>query len=707
MEPDGKMRVVEKTQANDGTVNIVERQPNGDLVWTEERKPDGTRAMEIYGADGKAVAAKLTKPDGSTIEAEAVGPEGIKRTIFTDANGAKTFTLEPPPGGSGYPRQSGRVVDGKLVMDRMELDPKTVKARSGDYVFETKVDGKSAGFEVDMNAIRALPENKRGEASKAAAEVMAEGNADQAGPLKQFIELTNQQVGPKGQVSVITGQDAKGNTVYQANVLSEGGSQKQIVGQWTKISKKESEGLASDTGLDISVRSAGKGYDINKTEFSTLERFSGDHIIDYYGGQSRLTGGWVTGYGAENDNYIGRYDASTGAPRQWMKTGTDKLYSSPGIIGQTGIAINAMGKSTVQLTGSAMAVVGAGTVGWADKDLQNEFMERAKSNFYGNEVSRTLGQNLIGDYYNTGYSMLKVDENRNIQNVGKEVGGTTGAVLQGGVNFANGVASSLILAPVGGASLSNIAGKAGPIGTALSKGYSGYQAVKGVYDTGASGVEFVQSYRAFNENDPASKERYYDAVTGLTTSALNAPKTLGRALTLGSEVKSVIVGKPAPSTILGADGKPYEKPPEELSSFNKFITGRNEPGALTKVMTKDLAMGAEPRYNINLANNPVGRAVESVDKWAGDKIYKMMGKTADIPKPALIVPGQTQPNPDAKIIVPGQAVPNPNAIILRTGTTQNPNAQIIVPGQAAPNPDAVIIVPGQTFPNPDAKIIVK
>jgi len=714
MDPSGEKRSIEQRLSKDGTVNVVERRPDGKLFRTEESRPDGTVAMEIYGADGKAVASRVKKPDGSLIEAAVLDKEGIKRTIFTDAAGGRTFSFESLSAKDGYPKQSGRVVGDRLVTDRVEIDAKTVKARSGDYVFETKVDGKSSGFEVDMEAMKQLPAGQRGEAARSAASVMANGNAAQAGPLKQFISTVYQQAGPNDQISIVTGMDDKGNTVYQANILADG-YQKQVLGQWTKVPKAESGGLAGDVAMNISVRSAGKDEDINKRDYLKLFRYSGENVTDRFSADSRTTGNWFTGYGAEADNYIHRYNSDTKAPIKNIKTGTENLFSSPGIIGQTGIAAGNLGKGAVQLTGSALAVAGAGTIGWANKDLQDEFMTRAKANFYGNEVSRSLGQNLIGDRYNEGYSRLEVKEDRNIQNVGREMASmgspTLGAVLQGGVEFSNGMATTALMAPLGGA-ISGVAGKTGTIGAVAGDTYSAYKTVKGVYSTGASGVEFVQSYRAFDENDPQSKERYYAAVTGLTASALNAPKTLGRAFKLADnvkELKNTLTGK-GPSPILGADGKPYEKPPEELSSFHKLMSGKNEPGILTRVMTKDISGRLDPRININLANNPVSNAVNSAERWASAKVDRWMGKPVETPRPGLILPGQVQPNPDARIIIPGQAVPNPDAKIIipgaAAGNSLDKEVKLWTPGQAAANPGARIIVPGETVPNPDATLIL-
>ncbi len=683
IDPSGEKRVIEQRLSKDGTVNTVETRPNGKLFRTEETRPDGTVALELYGDDGKAVASKVRKPDGSQIEAVVLNKEGIKRTVFTDAKGAGTFTLESLTGKDGYPRQSGRVVDGRLVMDKMELDASTVKTRTGDYVFETTKDGKSAGFEVDMDAIKRLPDAQRAEAAKAAADVLAGGNAAQAGPLKQFITQVDKQSKPGDQVSILTGKDAKGNPVYQSNILTADGHQKQMVGQWTKLSKEESAGLASDVGLDINVRSAGKNEDISKNPYIKPFRFSGDNTLDSYYAESRTTGNWATGYGAEADNYIHRYASDSGAAITSIKTGTKTLYSSPNALGQTGIAMGTLGKGAVQLTGSGIALVSAGTIGWADKNLQDGFMERAKANFYGNDVSRTLAKNYLGERYEQGYAALGVKEDHNIQNVGKEMASmgrpTMGAVLQGGVEFSNGMATSLMMAPLGGP-LTNIAGKAGTVGTVVTKGYGAYKTVKGVYDAGASGVEFVQAYRGFDENDPASKERYYAAVTGLTANALKAPQTVGSVFKLSADVKEVknaFTGKPQ-SSVLGPDGKPYQKPPEELSGFTKFITGKNEPGLLTKLMTKDISMGLDPKINVNLSNNPLS----SAEKWASAKVDKWIGKPAEMPKPGLILPGQVQPNPDARIFIPGQPAPN-----------ANPDAKIIIPGEPAANPGAKLIIP--------------
>ena len=700
LDPSGEKRSVEMRLSKDGAVNIVERRPGGRLFRTEEHRPDGTVALEVYGEDGKAAASKMLKPDGSRIDAVVLGKEGLKRTIFTDPQGAGTFTVEPLSGQDGYPRQSGRVVDGRLVLDKVELDAKTVKARVSDYVFETKADGKSSGFELDCAALKILPADKRGEAARSAAAVLSGGDAAQAGPLKQFIAQAAGQAGPNDQLSITTAKDDKGNTVYLANILTQEGYQKQVLGQWDKLSKDERAGLPSDVGLDISVRSAAKGEDINKRQCLKLFRFDGDNLTDRYCSEGRVTGNWFTGYGAVQDNYVYRVTSDTHAGIKRIATGTETLYSSPNILGQTGIAIGTMGKGAVQLTSSALAVASAGTIGWADKNLQDELLERAKSNFYGNEVSRNLGRNYLGDRYEEGYAKLDVKEDHNIQNVGREMASmgkpTLGAVLQGGVEFSNGVATTLVMAPLGGP-VSGALGKTGTVGTVAGKAYGSYQAVKGIYKTGASGVEFVQACRAFDENDPASKERYYAAVTGLTASALNSPKTLSGAFKLSANIKdakNALTGKDQ-SPVLGPDGKPFVKPPEEPGGFSSFMLGKNGPGLLTRVMTKDISGGLDPKISLNLANNPVSTTANSVEKWASGKVDRWLGKPVDTPRPGLIVPGQVQPNPDARIIVPGQPV-------------SNPDAKIIVPGAAAGGLDkeAKIWTPGQTAANPGAKIIL-
>ena len=714
LDASGGKRSLEMRVAADGTVNSAERLPGGQLLKTEQRRPDGTLTVEVYGPDGKAAASRLTRPDGSSVEAQVLGKEGVKRVIYTDAKGAATWEAASVAG--GYPKQSGRIVGGVMVLDRLELDPKTAKVRTGDYILETRGEGKPQGLEVDAEAIKRLPEAQRAAAAREAADALAPGDKHRAGPLAQFINQASRQGGPGGQTSIIAAKDDKGNPVYLARITYADGSFKEVLGQWDKLSKAEAAGLPSDVGLNISVRSGATEKDLAERQYLKLFRFCGDNVTDRYGAESRVTGNWFVGYGAEADNYVHRSYSGTNRDFKTIHTGTEELFTSPSIFGHAGNAVGTLGKGAVQLTGSAIAVVGAGTVGWADKHLQAEFLERAKSNFYGNDVSRTLGRDYLGDRYTEGYAGMKVDDTRNIQNVGSEMASmgrpTLGAVLQGGVEFSNGVATSLITAPLGGP-VTGALGKTGTVGATVAnvagKGYGAYKSVKGVYDTGAAGVEFVQAYRAFDEHDPASKERYYAAVTDLTAKGLNAPKTVSGAFKLAETAKDVrgaLSGK-GPSPILGADGKPYQAPPAELSDFRKFMLGKNEPGMLTRVMTKDLGGGLDPKINIDLSNNPVSRAVNAVDRWATAKVDRWSGKDSEIAKPGLIIPGQAIPNPDAKIVVPGQAVPRPEAKIIVPGqAAAKPDAVIIIPGQAVPRPDVKIVIPGQVEPRPDVKLVL-
>ena len=715
-DPSGEKHVVEVRLAGDGTVNTAERLADGRLFRTEQKKPDGSITAEVYGADGKAVASRLTKPDGSTVEALVLEKEGVKRLIYTDPKGAATYEVSSLAGHDGYPKQSGRIVNGVMVMDRLDLDPATAKVRTGENLFETRAGGKVTGAEVDMEAIKRLPEAERAAAIRAAAAALGGGDRNKAGPLYQFMAQAARQGGPGAKMDFVAVTDEKGSPLYLATIISANGSRKQVLGQWDKLSRAEAVGLPSDVGLNISVRCGATGEDISKRNYLKLFRFNGDNITDRYGSEGRVTGNWFVGYGAEADNFIHRSYSGTNRDFKTIKTGTEELYTSPTIFGHAGNAIGTLGKGAVQLTGSALAVAGAGTVGWADKDLQAEFLERAKSNFYGNDVSRALGRDYIGGRYEEGYARLDVKEDRNIQNVGREMASmgqpTLGAVLQGGVNFSNGVATTLITAPLGGP-LAGALGKTGTVGAtvanAAGKGYGAYKGVKGVYDTGASGVEFVQAYRAFDENDPASKERYYAAITDLTAKGLNAPKTVSGAFKLAAtakEVKGVLTAR-GPSPILGADGKPYQAPPEELSDFRKFMLGKNEPGVLTRVMTKDISRGLDPKINLDLSNNPVSNAVNSAGKWAGARLDRWAGMPEEMPKPGLILPGQAAPNPDARIIIPGRAAPVPEVKLIVPGqAAANPDAKIIIPGQAVPRPDAQIVVPGQAAPAPDARIIV-
>ncbi|GEM_PF-3586162 len=691
---DGLVHAIEQRVSEDGTLNVSERLPGGGLFRTEERRPDGTVTMEVYGRDGKPVASRRRGPDGTVVDAEVLAEAGVKRTVTTAADGRAVFAIEPLAG--GLPRQSGRVVDGRLVVDRVEGPGGALTERVGGYVMRTTVNGKTQGMSVDMAGISGLPEKKRGAAIASAAEVLAGDDRTRDGPIKQFLAQAARQGGNDGRLVVDTVKDSRGGTALLAEISYPDGHKRQIIGQWVTIPAGQARGLSDNTGLDISVRSAARGEDISGREPLKLFRFNGEDTTDRYSGVTVQTGNWFVGYGVRRDNYITR---TRGAGRETvakMKIGSDELFDSPSILGHTGNAIGTLGRGAVQLTGAGISVIGAGTVGWADEHLQRDLLERAKSNFYGNDISRTLGRNMggsFGDYYRQGYEDLRVDEDRNIQNVGREMAGfgkpTLGAVLQGGVEFSNGVATSLIVAPAMGG-----IGTASKTGAVLTKGYGAYMGARGVYNTGASAVEFVGAYRAYDENDPASKQRYYAAITDLTKNALNAPRTLGRALSL----------KDTAAQVRGAiTGKPVAAPPS--SDLRNFLTGKNEPGALTRFMKRDIGI-KDPSLNIGA---PLSGALSSAEKWVASGVMRLTGGGPQAqPVPQLIVtPGQVTPRPDARIVVPGQPAPRPDVKVIVPGQpAPRPDVKVIVPGQPAPRPDAKIIVPGQPAPRPDAKIIV-
>lgn len=691
---DGLVHAIEQRVSDDGTLNVSERLPGGRLFRTEERRPDGSVTIEVYGKDGRPVASRRRQPDGSVVEAEVLADAGVKKTVVTVPGGGATFTIEPLAG--GYPRSSGRVAGGRLVVDRIEGPGGALTERVGGYVMRTTVDGKTAAMEVDMAEVSALPENRRRAALASAAGVIAGGDRSREGPIKQFLAQAARQGGNDGRLTVSTVKDSRGGDALLAELSYPDGHKRQIIGQWVSIPAGQARGLANSTGLDISVRSAARGEDISGREPLRLFRFNGEDITDRYSGVTVQTGNWFVGYGVRRDNYITRTRGDGRETVAKMKIGSDELFDSPSILGHTGNAIGTLGRGAVQLTGAGIAAIGAGTVGWADEHMQRDLLERAKSNFYGNDVSRALGQNMggtFGDYYRQGYEDLKVDEDRNIQNVGREMAGfgkpTLGAVLQGGVEFSNGVATSLIVAPAMGG-----IGTASKTGAVISRGYGAYAGVKGVYNTGASAVEFVGAYRAYDENDPASKQRYYAAITDLTKNALNSPRTLGRALSL----------KDTAAQVRGAvTGKPVAAPPS--SDLRNFLTGKNEPGALTRFMKRDIGI-KDPSLNIGA---PISGALSSAEKWVASGVMRLTGGGPQPqPVPQLIVaPGQVAPKPDAKIIVPGRPEPRPDARIVIPGQpAPRPDVKVIVPGQPAPRPDAKIIVPGQAEARPDAEVII-
>ncbi len=154
--------------------------------------------------------------------------------------------------------------------------------------------------------------------------------------------------------------------------------------------------------------------------------------------------------------------------------------------------------------------------------------------------------------------------------------------------------------------------------------------------------------------------------------------------------------------MLGPDGRPYV---HEQSDFKKFMLGKNEPGALTRTMTKDITGGLDPKLNIGI---PAPGFVKTMDKWVADKVSQVSGNPVPVPRPGLILPDQPKPG---KVIVPGQPEPRPDAKVI-TDLRQNPPAalpkdgKLWTPGQTESRPDAKIITGNEPKANPDAKIII-
>ncbi len=140
-----------------------------------------------------------------------------------------------------------------------------------------------------------------------------------------------------------------------------------------------------------------------------------------------------------------------GEPTTWSKK---TILETSGIIGEIGKAVQAIGETTVQLTGSIVAVtlahsplyLGMAWVTGGDvKEAHKDMLERAKENFIRNKVSYLIGGNFFGKKYFESLDVMNLDAVRNIQNVHEELKERPilAAILKGGVDFSNDVVLSI------------------------------------------------------------------------------------------------------------------------------------------------------------------------------------------------------------------------------------------------------------------------
>ncbi|MEK7381863.1 MAG: HD domain-containing phosphohydrolase, partial [Elusimicrobiota bacterium] len=217
------------------------------------------------------------------------------------------------------------------------------------------------------------------------------------------------------------------------------------------------------------------------------------------------------------------------------------VFVGRGLVEAAGEALTALGEGAVDLAAATMAV---GLAGITTGALREGLLDRAKVNFYDNALSAKLGESWGGTYYAQGKADLRLDRTKHIQNVGSEMKGLgkpiLGAVLQGGVNFADNVVP--LLANITVLRLVNRMGMAGRLTVAATSVKWSWQ---GGWNTGSAADEFGRAVAGYDEKAPASQERLYASVENMTEQSLYLPLLFGNLRSVLSQRASAPVKESA------------------------------------------------------------------------------------------------------------------------------------------------------------------
>jgi hypothetical protein len=542
----------------------------------------------------RTVASRTELPDGTVVETRYVYPNGQAseqyameltrtpdgRTTFVQT--ALKYDRDLGRYSDGFPRKSGVIVDRRPVVDRIEeyyvssLDNKPVsyvETREADGLvwLHTPKDGNTSWRKVAWDQFPQDPSERRKALGKAAS-ALTRGDDLARGPVLLLLESIDKEKADATEFTAYYDAADKGYLSFTAKYQKDEFYQEERGRLETLTGAEAVPGLTKTYSIPITIKLK-SGVEL------TPFRYVGPDRVDIWT-KDFATGNWFTGYDVTEITKTGRHRIVNG---QWIferQVGEAKervIHSGVGIVGATGGAIANVGRTAVQLTGSAVALTGAMTYGMFDGERQRDLLDRAYSNFMLNDVSTQLNTLYGGPDADQTVRLTGANPMKNVMNVGAELDSmghpTVGAVLQGGVDFAATMPTTLAMGPAMGwlANSSRVAGYG-------VKAYSVYGTVQSAYDTGAATLILID---AAGSDDPRV---FHAALRNFTTTTL-------------SNVSLVTVYK---DFWPGARGRPAE------------------PGAMTKAFTRDISGGRDPGLSMPKALEGPAATLKRIDGRIAD-----------------------------------------------------------------------------------------
>ena len=153
------------------------------------------------------------------------------------------------------------------------------------------------------------------------------------------------------------------------------------------------------------------------------------------------------------------------------------------------------------------------------------------------ELRQLYPPELLGKSWEESYAHLNVDESKNIQNVGQRMRDMgypiTGAIMQGGVNYANSMANKIWMAPF--KDVTKKLEEMSKVYSLFAQGKEYYETGEQLFQSGATLIEFAAAYG----NRAEDYDRYLNAVTAMTETGL-------KTTAMGADMKQKASAKDAP-----------------------------------------------------------------------------------------------------------------------------------------------------------------
>lgn len=549
------------------TVKDRDGNPLGGYAFASK---DGTTHFRSF--DGMVRRDELKSGDAKPIyiESDDRDPSGRSVTAFYDENQVKTAATVMTPLGKGlfemadeakpWPKTRGRFIDGQFSPERVDEENgahRVLDRKTGIWKSWTNENENLLPDSQSIDDARALGGIKDPKARRAAIDAVAAAFIRGRFPTKETASpgqfryesdsvaamLDDYLRSAQGSARIVFTRDAQ---VVIDEYGADGALLRQFAGEFEKTLSGRGDGGAHEVpqGLTVSVRNA---YGSQDAQFCRVGQYLGawgrEEVRSRTDSNASSLSSWFTGVTVTQNSSVVRFtrrrDGTFAEDGAATELPPEEIYSGVGIVGAVRDASATVGKGTVNLIGAGVSIGLASSplyaavvyaTGGDGEAARRDLLERAKANFFQNAVSQELGRIYVGDGYQEAMKDLGIDSTKNVQNVGAEMKDLghegAGAILQGGVNFANSQFNPEQYLMIKG--LGSLSGGAlGSAGKLAAAGLSAKMTAEAGYGLGTAINRMRDAALMYDERDPASREAYYEALRDVTEQGLGAPMLFG------------------------------------------------------------------------------------------------------------------------------------------------------------------------------------